>query len=248
MISVTGEEGGDGVRAGVSIADLTAGMNAIIGILLAIRVREKTGEGQSIDVSMLEGQLSLLGIMISSYLADMEMPTPMGTAYKALLPYQVFNTKSRPLALAIGSERLWKTFCPLIGRPDLIDDAKYRINADRARNRDSLIEAIQQLFLTQTYEHWEALFLEHGIPVGAINDIAQVVDHPQVKARKALADDDGDSCEARALERLQAAAWPCRPRQARGPAPRQAQTVLRTVCVRARRTESRSVRAPLRKC
>ncbi len=186
MISVTGEPGGHGVRCGVSIADMTAGMYAAFGILLALRVKEWTGRGQAIDVSMLEGQLSLLGTMIGGYLADGQAPAPMGTAYKALLPYQTFPTKTRDLALAVGSEKLWKVFCPVIGRPELAEDPRYRTNADRARNRDSLIATLQDVFLTRTYEEWEPLLLANGIPVGAINSIAQVVEHPQVAARQTL--------------------------------------------------------------
>ena len=186
MISITGQPGGHGVRCGVSIADMTAGMYAAFGILLALRVKERTGRGQAIDVSMLEGQLSLLGTMIGGYLADGQAPAPMGTAYKALLPYQTFRTKTRDLALAVGSEKLWKVFCPVIGCPELAEDPRYRSNADRARNRDSLIATLQDVFLTRTYEEWEPLLLASGIPVGAINDIAQVVAHPQVSARQAL--------------------------------------------------------------
>ncbi|HKZ05094.1 MAG TPA: CoA transferase [Methylomirabilota bacterium] len=186
MISVTGEEGGRGVRAGTSIADMTAGMYAAFGIMLALRVKEKTGRGQAIDVSMLEGQMSLLGTMIGGYLADGEIPGPMGTAYKALLPYQTFRTKSRDLALAVGSEKLWQIFCPAIGRPELADDPRYRKNVDRAKNRATLIPLLQDVFLTKTYEEWEAIFLPKGIPFGAINNIEQVVNHPQVKARAAL--------------------------------------------------------------
>ena len=190
MISVTGEQGGHGVRCGVSIADLTAGMYAAFGILLAVRVKERTGRGQAIDVSMLEGQLSLLGTMLGGYLADGELPTPMGTAYKALLPYQTFRTKTRDLALAVGSEKLWKVFCPVIGCPELADDPRYRTNADRANNRDSLLAKLQDVFLTRTYEEWETLLLAHGIPIGAINNLAQVVAHPQVAARQALVEMD----------------------------------------------------------
>ena len=190
MISVTGESGAHGVRCGVSIADLSAGMYAAFGIMLALRVKERTGRGQAIDVSMLEGQLSLLGTMIGGYLADGEVPAPMGTAYKALLPYQTFRTKTRDLALAVGSEKLWKVFCPVIGRPELADDPRYRANADRARNRDTLIPTLRDVFLTKSYEEWEPLLLAAGIPVGAINSIAEVVDHPQVAARGALVEMD----------------------------------------------------------
>ena len=190
MISVTGEPGGHGARCGVSIADMTAGMYAAYGILLALRVKERTGRGQAIDVSMLEGQLSLLGTMIGGYLADGEVPRPMGTAYKALLPYQTFRTKTRDLALAVGSEKLWRIFCPVIGAPELASDPRYRTNADRSRNRDSLIARLQEIFLTRSYEEWEALLLANGVPVGAINTIAEVVDHPQVTARGALVEMD----------------------------------------------------------
>jgi len=190
MISVTGEEGGHGVRCGVSIADMTAGMYAAYGIMLALRARERTGRGQAIDVSMLEGQLSLLGVMIGGYLADGQVPAPMGTAYKALLPYQTFRTRTRDLALAVGSEKLWKVFCPVIGCPELADDPRYRTNADRAKHRDTLIPRLQEVFLTRTYEEWEPLLLANGIPFGAINGIAEVVDHPQVAARQALVEMD----------------------------------------------------------
>ena len=190
MISVTGEEGGHGVRCGVSIADMTAGMYAAYGIMLALRARERTGRGQAIDVSMLEGQLSLLGTMIGGYLADGQIPAPMGTAYKALLPYQTFRTRTRDLALAVGSEKLWKVFCPVIGCPELADDPRYRTNADRAKHRDTLIPRLQEVFLTRTYEEWEPLLLANGIPFGAINGIAEVVDHPQVAARQALVEMD----------------------------------------------------------
>ncbi len=188
MISVTGEEGTHGSRCGVSVADLTAGMYAAFGILLALRVKEKTGEGQRVDVSMLEGQMSLLSVMISAYLADHEVPVPMGTAYKALLPYQTFRTQSRDLALAVGSHKLWKVFCKTIARPDLTDDPRYATNALRIRHRAELIDIIQQVLLTKTYEQWEAIFLEAGIPVGAINNIEQLLDHPQVKARGSMVD------------------------------------------------------------
>jgi crotonobetainyl-CoA:carnitine CoA-transferase CaiB-like acyl-CoA transferase len=114
----------------------------------------------------------------------------MGTAYRALLPYQTFRTKSRDLALAVGSEKLWKVFCPAIGRPDLTDDPRYRTNADRARNRDGLIATLQEVFLTRSYEDWESTLLACGVPIGAINDIGQVIAHPQVAARHALVEMD----------------------------------------------------------
>ena len=218
MISITGEPGGRGVRCGVSIADMVAGMYAAFGIMNALRVKEKTGQGQYVDVSMLEGQLGLLQGTIGSYLADGELPQPMGTAYKALLPYQTFRTKTRDLALAVGSERLWRIFCPLMGLAHLLDDPRYARNADRNAHRDMLIATLQDIFLTRPYEEWEALFLQHGIPVGAINTIDKVVEHPQIKARGALVE-----CDHPAAGKVQMVGVPVKlsatPGRVREPAP-----------------------------
>ncbi|MCC7485930.1 MAG: CoA transferase [Burkholderiales bacterium] len=186
MISVTGEPGTSGTRAGVSIADLAAGMNAAYGVMLALRVKEKTGEGQYVDISMLEGQLALLGTAFCNYFANGAVPRPMGTAYPVVVPYQTFHTKTKDLAIAIAGEKLWRIFCRAIGRPELTDDPRYRTTTDRMKNRDALIPVLQEVFLSRGYEEWEKLLLENDVPVGAINDIGQVVEHPQVKARGAL--------------------------------------------------------------
>jgi crotonobetainyl-CoA:carnitine CoA-transferase CaiB-like acyl-CoA transferase len=186
MISITGEPGGRGVRCGVSIADITAGMYAAFAIVTALHAREKTGRGQYIDVSMLEGQLGILSGTIGAYIADGILPAPMGTAYAALLPYQTFRTKTRDIAIGIGSDKLWRMFCPLIGLPELATDPRYVTNAARNANRAALIAALQDALLAKPYEEWEAILLPAGIPIGAINTIAQVVDHPQVTARGAL--------------------------------------------------------------
>ena len=186
MISITGEPGGSGVRAGVSIADITAGMYAAFGILAALHARQKSGRGQFIDVSMLEGQLGILSGMVGAYLADRIVPGPLGTAYGALLPYQTFHTKTRDIAIGIGSDKLWRTFCPLVGLAQIVDDPRYVTNAVRNANRLSLVAALQEAFLARTYEEWEAILLPAGIPMGAINTIDQVVEHAQVRARGAL--------------------------------------------------------------
>ena len=186
MISITGEPGGAGVRAGVSIADIAAGMYAAFGILAAVHARQQTGRGQFLDVSMLEGQLGILSGMIGAHLADGIVPGPLGTAYGALLPYQTFRTRTRDIAIGIGSDKLWRTFCPLVGLAQMMDDPRYVTNARRNANRMSLVAALQEAFLTRTYEEWEAMLLPAGIPMGAINTIDQVVDHAQVRARGSL--------------------------------------------------------------
>ncbi|HEY7292221.1 MAG TPA: CoA transferase [Vicinamibacterales bacterium] len=190
MISVTGEVGGHGVRAGVSIADITAGLYATFGILTALHARERTGRGQFIDVSMLEGQLGLLSGMIGAFVADGILPEPMGTAYAALLPYQTFRTKTRDIAIGVGSSKLWRTFCPLLGLAALVDDPRFVNNAARNANRPALIDALQAAFMTKSYEEWEQILMPAGIPMGAINTLDHVVAHPQVAARGAIVESE----------------------------------------------------------
>jgi crotonobetainyl-CoA:carnitine CoA-transferase CaiB-like acyl-CoA transferase len=186
MISVTGPAGGPTVRAGVSIADIASGMFAAYAVVTALHARTRTGRGQFIDLSMLEGQLSLLHGGIGSYLADGVVPVPWGTAYAALLPYQTFRTKTRDLAIGVGSDKLWQTFCPLLGLGWMASDPRYVNNAARVANRESLIATLQEVFLTRTYEEWDAMLVAAGIPVGAVNAIDHVVAHPQVQARGSL--------------------------------------------------------------
>jgi len=186
MISITGEPGGHGVRCGVSIADITAGMYAAFGIMTALHARQRTGKGQFIDVSMLEGQLGILSGMIGAFVADQVVPGPLGTAYGALLPYQTFQTKSRDIAIGVGSDKLWRTFCPLLGLPEVATDPRFATNAARNANRPALIAILQDAFLTKTYEQWEAILQPAGIPTGAINTLDTVVAHPQVAARGAI--------------------------------------------------------------
>ena len=188
LISVTGEPGGHGVRCGISIADITAGMYAAFGVMIALHARQRSGRGQFIDVSMLEGQLGILSGVIGTYLADGIVPGPMGTAYAALLPYQTFRTRTRDIAVGIGSDKLWRTFCPVLGLDHLTNDPRYATNAARHANRASLIDALQDVFLTKPYEEWDAVLVSAGIPVGAINSIEEVVDHPQVQARGSIAE------------------------------------------------------------
>ena len=218
MMSVTGEEGGRGVRAGVSIADMTAGMYAAYGVMTALHARARTGRGQHVDVSMLEGQLALLQTLVCAYLGDGQVPGPMGTAYKALLPYQTFRTKTQDLALAVGSEKLWKDFCPLIGAPEMTNDARWHNNAARGKNRASLIARLQEIFLTRSYEEWESILVPAGIPMGAINTIDRVVEHPQVEARNVLVE-----CEHPTAGKARVVAPPVRlsetPGGVRAPAP-----------------------------
>ncbi len=186
MMSLTGEAGGRPVRCGVSIADQMAGVNAALAVLMALHARQRTGRGQFIDVSMLEGQLGLLDHTIGIYLANRVLLEPMGTAYKTIVPYQTFRTRTEDIAIAVGSDALWRAFCPLLGIEALMDDSRYATNKARIVNRDTLVPRLQEIFLTRSYAEWEALLLPAGVPVGRINRLDRVVTHPQVAARGVL--------------------------------------------------------------
>jgi crotonobetainyl-CoA:carnitine CoA-transferase CaiB-like acyl-CoA transferase len=186
MISVTGEAGHDGVRCGVSLADITAGMYAAFGMVTALHARTTTGRGQFIDVSMLDGQLGVLQNVIGQYLADGAIPEPLGNAYPTLVPYQTFRTKTRPVGIGIPSDKVWLRLCESLGQGHLAADTRYSNNAGRRANRDALVATVQETLLTKSFEEWEAIFVPAGVPIGAINTIDQVVAHPQVKARGTL--------------------------------------------------------------
>src|ERR1700747_3531167 len=109
--------------------------------------------------------------MIGAFVADGIVPRPLGTAYGALLPYQTFRTQSRDIAIGIGSDKLWRAFCPLLGLDALRDNPRFVTNAARNANRAALIDALQEAFLTNTYEEWQANLEPAGIPVGAINTL-----------------------------------------------------------------------------
>jgi formyl-CoA transferase/CoA:oxalate CoA-transferase len=186
MISVTGEAGGSGVRAGVSIADITAGLYAAFGIVVALNARTLTGRGQFVDVSMMEGQLGILQNVIGAFLADGIVPKPTGNVYPTLFPYQTFKTRTIDLALGIPSDSRWRALCGILGLDILANDPRYATNAGRSANRAPLVATLEEVFLSKRYEDWEPPLVAAGIPVGAINNIEAVVEHPQVVARTAL--------------------------------------------------------------
>ena len=126
LLSITGTEQGESVRCGYGVTDVTAGLFAVIGILLALRARESTGRGQYVDVSMLDGMISTMSSNYASFLGSGVVPQPMGTSFPTVVPYRVFHTKDRALAIAVGSEKLWSAFCRAIGRPGSREASRLR--------------------------------------------------------------------------------------------------------------------------
>ena len=184
LLSITGTKEGESVRCGYGVTDVTAGLFSVIGILLALRAREHTGSGQYVDVSMLDSMISTMSSNYMSFLGSGVVPRPMGTAFPTVVPYRVFHTKDRTIAIAVGSERLWSAFCGAIGRPDLEAHPDYASNAVRIKNRDALEGLLAGIFLERPVSEWLALLQEAGVPCSLVRDFRDVSEHPQCDVRE----------------------------------------------------------------
>lgn len=184
LLSITGTEQGESVRCGYGVTDVTAGMFAVIGIVLALRARETTGVGQYVDVSMLDGMISTMSSNYMGYLGSGIVPQPMGTSFPTVVPYCVFHTKDRDLAIAVGSDKLWSAFCRAIERPDLEKHPDYETNAMRIRNRIALQSVLAEVFLTRDVAEWLARLQPKGIPCSLVRNFQEVVSHPQCEIRR----------------------------------------------------------------
>jgi len=187
LMSVTGEPdtvaGGGPVKVGVAISDQIAGMNAVAAILAALVRRERTGEGDHIDVALLDATVSSLINQASTFLVDGTAPVRMGNAHPTVVPYQAFATADGHIILAVGNDGQFQRFCRATGLEALAEDARYRTNADRIRNRASLIPHIAAALKARTAAQWIALFEPIAVPCGPINTIDRVFEDAQVRAR-----------------------------------------------------------------
>jgi formyl-CoA transferase/CoA:oxalate CoA-transferase len=184
MMSVTGEPDGEPVRSGTSLADVGGGMWALIGILAALHAREASGQGQLVDVSLLDGQVAWLTYVAGKYFATGVTPGRHGSAHESLTPYQVLPTADAPLMVAVGSDGLWRRFAEATGLGDLADDPRYATNPDRVRNRDTLIPRITQALAARGCAEWTDLLNAAGVPAGPVNTVPAALEHPQVVARE----------------------------------------------------------------
>ena len=184
LLSITGTKEGESVRCGYGVTDVTSGLFAVIGILLALRARESTGQGQFIDVSMLDSMISTMSSNYMSYLGSGIVPQPMGTAFPTVVPYRVFQTKDRALAIAVGSEKLWTAFCRALERPDLESHPDYASNAARIRNRDMIEGLLAGIFTERPVAEWIERLQCAGVPCSLVRNFQEVAEHPQSAVRE----------------------------------------------------------------
>lgn len=192
MMSVTGERddlpGGGPQKTGIATADVFTGLYGVIGILAALHHREKTGEGQHIDLSLLDTQVAIMGNQALGYLVSGREPGRMGNAHISIVPYQSFASRDGHIILAVGNDGQFTRFCKAVGREDLSADERYCTNPGRVRNRETLIPEIEAIMKTRTTDAWVALLEANTVPGGPINGMKRVFENEQVVARDVKVD------------------------------------------------------------
>jgi CoA:oxalate CoA-transferase len=184
IMSITGAPGGDAVRVGTSIGDITAGLFTVIGILSALHDRSVTGKGQFVDVAMLDGQVAILENAITRFAATGQSPGPLGTRHPSIAPFASFRCADAAIVIAAGNDGLFLDLAGAIGLD--ARDARFITNEARCQNIEALTEAIEARLKTKPAAEWLAIIDAAGVPCGPINDIAAVAAHPQVKARNMI--------------------------------------------------------------
>jgi crotonobetainyl-CoA:carnitine CoA-transferase CaiB-like acyl-CoA transferase len=191
LMSITGERddlGGGPQKVGVAVADLFTGMYATVAILAALRHAERTGEGQRVDMALLDTQVAMLANLGANYLVSGKVPGRAGNAHQNIVPYQVFETAPGAqgrdfLILAVGNDSQFAKFCDAAGRPGIAADARFARNQDRVRNRAVLVPMLEEIMRTKRKAEWLALLEAVGVPCGPINNLAEVFEDPQVNER-----------------------------------------------------------------
>jgi crotonobetainyl-CoA:carnitine CoA-transferase CaiB-like acyl-CoA transferase len=190
MMGITGPRDGTPYRVGIPIVDITAGMFAATAILAALRARDLTGEGQLIDLSLLDSQAALLTNVASNYLIGGEPPRRLGNAHPNITPYEAFRARDRWFALAAANNRQWAALCRAIGRPELVADPRFADNGARVAHRAELRGILDDAFQACDAGEWLAVLQKEGLPCGPINTVPEVFCHPQAPAREMVLEID----------------------------------------------------------
>jgi CoA:oxalate CoA-transferase len=184
FLSITGTESGEQVRSGYAVADINAGMHSAIGILLALRARDQTDEGQYVDVAMQDSMISAMSSNYMSYLGSNKVPVPLGASFGTVVPYTVFSAHDRAFSIAVGSEKLWAAFCEAIAHPELTHHPDFATNPLRVTHRPALEKLLAAVFRQRPMAEWVTRLRAAGIPCSPVLNFAEVAAHPQTKLRE----------------------------------------------------------------
>ncbi len=183
LMSITGEPDGPPTKVGVAISDVIAGLFAASAILAAVRHAERTRQGQYLDVSLLDTQIAALVNVASNYLVSGETPPRLGNQHPNIVPYQTFRAADREFVLACGSDAQFARLCTIIGRPDLLADARFATNPARVEHREELIPLLEAIFVQRPASEWVEALLAADIPAGPIYSVPAALTDPHVQAR-----------------------------------------------------------------
>jgi crotonobetainyl-CoA:carnitine CoA-transferase CaiB-like acyl-CoA transferase len=172
LMSITGPCRDEPTKVGVAVSDVLTGLHATIGILAALHHRQRTGEGQHVQVDLLSSTLAALVNQASGYLDAGVVPEAAGNVHPSIAPYQTLRTASQPLALAIGNDRQFRALCDVLDRPHLADDERFATNAARVEARAALVRELESVLVTETAVTWQDRLAARGVPCGHVNDLA----------------------------------------------------------------------------
>ncbi len=187
LMSITGAADGPPYRLGVAIVDIVSGLFAAQGVLAALVARSNTGQGQVVDIGMLDATAALLTYQAGNYFATGDVPGRLGNRHPTIAPYETFATADGDLALAVGNDSLWQAFCRAAELPDLGADARFATNALRVANYAALKARLDPAFASRTRADWTARLVEHGVPCGGVRAIDEVFADPQTIHREMVA-------------------------------------------------------------
>lgn len=190
LMSITGTKESGPLKVGVAISDLVTGQYAAIGILAALQERNRSGVGQSIDISLFDSQIATLANVASNYLISGKVPQRLGNQHPNIVPYQSLPTLDGEMAVAVGNDRQFAKFVHVLGLADLAEDERFVTNNKRLQHRDELIEILSERMKEKPASEWLGLLREQGIPAGPINTVADMFDDPQVQARQMIREID----------------------------------------------------------
>ncbi|HYA17321.1 MAG TPA: CoA transferase [Bryobacteraceae bacterium] len=186
LMSMQGTLSGETVRTGHSVADITAGMYALIGSLLALEARHRTGKGQFVDVAMQDALISTMAPSFAYFMGDGILPKPMGTRFKAIVPYRNFVCADREISIAVASDKLWEGFCRAIERPDLTNHPRFNSNPLRVVNRNELEPMLEEIFRAKPAAHWMEVLTREGTPCTLVRNLKEVAEDAQTEAREMM--------------------------------------------------------------
>lgn len=187
LMSVTGYAESGPLRAGIAVADSSTGLYAAIGVLVALRERDLSGEGQWVHASLLHSQIAMMDFQVARYLNEGEIPTPAGNDHPTSSPMGLFHASDGAMNLGAAGQGIWVKLCRVIGEEKLLDDPDFSNEKKRVANRARLNAALEQAFSTNTVAHWVKVLNDAGVPAGPVYDVPQLLDDEQVRHLKVCA-------------------------------------------------------------